>query len=585
MRRLWWRIRLSFRSLTFRWILVLCAVILPLNILTIVIAREVLRSYEERVQEAQYNQLKIYADGVNSQMENVQELIREFFDAQTLLVLNQGADGDSVLQVLDFKNRLGNNIILENIQGEMYIWDKEKDIISFITMNQAFSAVKRNELRGYLQEGTIPQSGVSMVRTEDSVIMVRQYDFQKFALGILNDAQYILKDYWESSGEMKGEVYLTDQTDGVVLKYDASGTGNITSGLCMEDLLQREDDFLTSQKIHFGSCQIIQVIPHAEYMKTLPALVNVLYILTLLSFVALPLLCVFAMKLVLKPLVTLVCAMRELEGGNLEYHLEIKTGTYQMDFLYRCFNHMVDELHSLIIESYEKEIERLQTDAINIRLQVNQHMLLNSLNTVYNLNRSGKIDQSTEFTKLLIKYFRYVLRANVGLVSVKEEIDFVHDYLQIQKIRFPNSFTSVYSVEEKAEEVLIPQLLIQNFVENTVKYGLILGSEIEILINVRLEREKLVLSICDTGNGMQPERLKQLQDGEVIEDRLGKHIGIWNCRKRLKYYYGTEYVLNITSTPGEGTQVWMELPVQPMEREAAAQKIHQMEKEGREQSP
>lgn len=583
MNHMWKRIKMSFHSLTFRWILVLCMVILPLNVLTIVIARTVLQSYEERVRESQFNQLKIYADSVNNGFVNVQELIQEFFDSRTLLVFNYGDSSDSVFQVLDFKDRLGSNIILKSTQGEMYIWDKEKDIISFFSMRRAFSGEKREKIRTCLQSEEIQGESMTAIQVEDSTIMVRQYNFQRFSLGVLNDAQYILQDYWESCGDIKGEVFLADQSGKALLKYSGSGAENVTTAQTVENLRHKDDDFFLSQEINFGNYQIIQIISRTELMENLPVLVNVLYMLTIVSFIALPILCIFAVRLVLQPLVKLVGAMRELERGNLEYHLVTKTGTYQMDFLYYSFNHMTDELHSLIIESYEKEIERLKTDAINIRLQVNQHMLLNSLNTIYNLNRSGKTDQSNEFTKLLIKYFRYVLRADVGLVRVKEEMDFVNDYLQIQKIRFPDSFTSVYCIEEKAEEILIPQLLVQNFVENTVKYGLILGTEIEILINIRIEGERMVLSICDTGNGIHPEILKHLQNGEVVEDSLGKHIGIWNCRRRLKYYYGEEYVLNITSAEGAGTQVWVELPIQPMEQDAAARKIHQMDKTTQEQ--
>lgn len=111
MNHTWKRIKMSFHSLTFRWILVLCMVILPLNVLTIVIARTVMQSYEERVRESQFNQLKIYADSVNNGFVNAQELIQEFFDSRTLLVFNYGGSSDSVFQVLDFKDRMGSNII------------------------------------------------------------------------------------------------------------------------------------------------------------------------------------------------------------------------------------------------------------------------------------------------------------------------------------------------------------------------------------------------------------------------------------------------------------------------------------------
>ena len=106
-------------------------------------------------------------------------------------------------------------------------------------------------------------------------------------------------------------------------------------------------------------------------------------------------------------------------------------------------------------------------------------MVLNFLNTIYSLSQVGKNEQIGEFSILLMNYFRYVLRQNVDLVPVKEELDFVRNYLEIQKMRFPNSFTCVYSMEPEAENIPIPQLLIENCVENAVKYGLIMGSEIE----------------------------------------------------------------------------------------------------------
>lgn len=310
-------------------------------------------------------------------------------------------------------------------------------------------------------------------------------------------------------------------------------------------------------------------------------MIQLLYALCIICFVTTPLIWLIAKRLVVNPVRDLCLGMEEVEGGNLEYQMEGETGSYQMDFLYYSFNHMVEELHYMVTESYEKEIEKLRTDAINIRLQVNQHMLLNFLNTVYSLSRAGKKDEVEEFTLLLMNYFRYVLRQDIGLVTIREEMHFVEDYLKLQKIRFPESFHLVYSIEDGAAELLIPQLLIENFVENTIKYGLVMGKEIGILINIRTDGEKLILSICDTGNGMPKERAERLQRGEIVEDQTGKHIGIWNCRRRLKYYYGEQQEMTITSSPNQGTQIWMQMLKEPLQREDAAYRIHHMEREER----
>lgn len=82
-----------------------------------------------------------------------------------------------------------------------------------------------------------------------------------------------------------------------------------------------------------------------------------------------------------------------------------------------------------------------------------------------------------------------------------------------------------------------------------------------MLINIRREEERLLISVCDTGRGIKPEILACLQKGEVYRDRMGKeHIGVWNCRRRMEVFYGKETSMNIISDFGQGTQVWLDIP-------------------------
>ena len=136
---------------------------------------------------------------------------------------------------------------------------------------------------------------------------------------------------------------------------------------------------------------------------------------------------------------------------------------------------------------------------------------------------------------------------------------FNHMAEQIQHLK-------IEAYEKDIEEELfgenVSPLLIQNFMENSIKYALKLGSEIEILVVVKKKEDKLTISVVDTGCGMEESVLKKLKAGDIFEDSKGKHIGIWNCRRWLKVYYGEAAVLNISSPPGEGTQVWIEIPVE-----------------------
>lgn len=77
----------------------------------------------------------------------------------------------------------------------------------------------------------------------------------------------------------------------------------------------------------------------------------------------------------------------------------------------------------------------------------------------------------------------------------------------------------------------MPPLLVENFVENAMKYALSSGRMIEVLINIRREEDRLCVSVCDTGRGIKEEILECLKKGEIYVDKMGQqHIGVWNCR-------------------------------------------------------
>lgn len=278
---------------------------------------------------------------------------------------------------------------------------------------------------------------------------------------------------------------------------------------------------------------------------------------------------------VLFPLERLHGAMREIEKEHIDYRMEQAEDTREFEFMRQEFNHMADEIKDLRIQSYEREIEKLQIEATNLRLQVSPHMLMNSLNMIYNLSLSRNFKVLQQFVLCLSEYFRYSLQKHEELVPISDELHFVDNYLKVQKVRFPQRFVYVYDVDEELLSALIPPLLIQNFVENTIKYGLKMDEEIEIIMIVKKRGEKLELSVVDTGAGMTPEVLAAVRSGEIYTDRNGKHIGLWNCRRRLRMIYG-ESDIKITSEPGNGTQIWVEIPLRVKTEPAKAGREEEM---------
>lgn len=265
-------------------------------------------------------------------------------------------------------------------------------------------------------------------------------------------------------------------------------------------------------------------------------------------------------KWFLIPMRKVSSAMQEILSGNIDYRIQKFSDTREFCDIEQAFNHMLDYSQNLKIEAYELKLEKEEEELINLKLQINPHLLLNSLSVIHSLAFNQKTEEIRDFSYNLSKYFRYALRNASEFVTVRSEIEFVKAYSQVQRVRHPDAFYVMFDVEEDLMGELIPPLIIQNFVENSTKYAIKPDWEIEIFVILRRDGDMLRLAICDDGRGIEAELMERILAGEIVEDSRGRHVGIWNCVKRLHSFYGEKADFRITSRKGEGTQVWMEFP-------------------------
>lgn len=282
--------------------------------------------------------------------------------------------------------------------------------------------------------------------------------------------------------------------------------------------------------------------------------------MAIVYLICIPLLIFILKKLLIRPMYRLNQAMSRLEEGDTSYRITDTEKNREMGELNRKFNSMAQRIETLKIQVYEKELERMDIEAMNLRLQVNPHFIMNCLNTIFSLAKSSNVANIRKFTKYLANYLRFSLWHTSGSVQLYEEMRCVHNYVEVQKIRYPGRFTYTENIDESLMGLRLPSLMILNFVENSIKYALKMEDEIEVIVIAREEEGDMVISICDTGNGMDGATLEKIRGGEAFENESGKHIGIWNCRRRLNMLYGERMYFNITSSPGSGTQVFMRIP-------------------------
>ncbi len=206
----------------------------------------------------------------------------------------------------------------------------------------------------------------------------------------------------------------------------------------------------------------------------------------------------------------------------------------------------------------EKKLEQQQLHLNQARLealsrQINPHFLFNTLNSVASLIRLDP-EQARQVVYKLSKILRRLLRQQENLTTLADELSFIDDYLAIEMVRFGDKLRFVKEIEPETLDLLVPSMLLQPIVENSIRHGL--SSKVEggtIRVRSRLEDGRLYIVVEDDGVGISEEKLANLFE---------RGIGVSNVNERLQVLYGDEYKMWVDSRLGEGTTTGIDLPEQ-----------------------
>jgi len=204
----------------------------------------------------------------------------------------------------------------------------------------------------------------------------------------------------------------------------------------------------------------------------------------------------------------------------------------------------------------EKKLEEQGRLLVEARLaaltsQINPHFLFNTLNSVSSLIRTDP-NQARIMVVRLSKVLRRLLRKHENFSPLRDELSFIEDYLSIEVVRFGDKLRFEKDVDTDTLDMIVPSMLLQPLVENSIKHGL--SSKVEggtIRIRTRRSESKLHLLVEDDGVGIPEARLASLLD---------QGIGVSNVNERLKVLFGNEYRMWIDSQPGQGTSIQIEMP-------------------------
>jgi len=255
----------------------------------------------------------------------------------------------------------------------------------------------------------------------------------------------------------------------------------------------------------------------------------------------------------------LLYAIKKVQEGKLDTFVDIKTND-EFEIIGDYYNEMIIKLNQVIKKNKEQLERNKNVEIKQLESQFNPHFLFNTLEI---LKYMIKMDEQKAI-KIIISManlLRYSIDCKKEKIRLINDIEYIKDYMIIQKIRFDKKFDYEIEMGKEVENCRVPKLILQPLIENAVKYGFGENKYLKIKLKCYFKDKNLILKICNTGKFLSDDKLKEVNELLGKVDNKTNHLGVYNVQRRIKLMYGKEYGLTIKNQEEEGVEVKIKLPI------------------------
>ncbi|PAB59660.1 sensor histidine kinase [Anaeromicrobium sediminis] len=273
---------------------------------------------------------------------------------------------------------------------------------------------------------------------------------------------------------------------------------------------------------------IVRLIPlrHINYEKRI--IIETFIGIFVILFISSILISYLLSNKISEPIKKLSTTMEEVEKGRLDISIDLTNCDDEIYNLGKTFNKMIEKINILIEEVYMKKYLLKEAELKNLKSQINPHFLYNSLESIKWMAKLGENKKVSKMITSLGRFLRYSISKTDDIVTIREDLTQIENYLKIMRLRFEDKLTIEYDIDQTIMDEKMPKLLIQPLVENALIHGIEKNTDKGIIIiKVYRSAENIVFEIID--NGMNFKK----------DFKMG--IGLSNVDKRVKLYYGKEY--------------------------------------------
>ena len=322
-----------------------------------------------------------------------------------------------------------------------------------------------------------------------------------------------------------------------------------------------EERVITVKSVGYTGWKLIGVAPRQTVsLNSLKTQLLVVFVAAFILFL-MSLVNSYISSRITTPIRKLELSVNEIEKGNLNAKVDAE-GSYEIRHLGQSVQNMAKQIQVLMADIVSEHEKKRKQEFDTLQSQINPHFLYNTLDIIVWMIENEKPDQAVKAVTALARFFRISLSRGKSIITVKDELEHVRNYLMIQHMRFKNRFSYTIEAEDEVLELASLKLMLQPLVENAIYHGMeFMDGDGEIFISAWKEGEDLYLKVSDNGLGMTEEQVARLfSDTPHTGSSRGSGIGVKNVNERIRLYFGSEYGLSIESEPDEGTVVTIHLP-------------------------
>ena len=290
------------------------------------------------------------------------------------------------------------------------------------------------------------------------------------------------------------------------------------------------------------------------FLSAVPIIITILSIIIIL----------YIRQWMIKPITRLTERLSQLGDSIPPSEFFISEGILEIDKANDKLNKVIFDMQELKIREYHSQLELKKIELNYLKNQIRPHFYLNMLSMIHSMLQTKNYKEIEELTILTSNYLRHLFMANQDFSELKDEVQHIKDYLEIQRIRYGNSIYFSLNYNDDLQNTLVPSLLLQTFIENTIKHGFSFQDLFTILLSIKKVKTEnsdyIQICIEDNGPGFSEEILSKLNQKQSLITEDGHHIGITNTIERLNLLYPNDYSITFENNEEGGAKILLLIP-------------------------